>query len=246
MNITKALNSVVPQQLYLKIIETFEEALENKSIAVYWVKPDTSYGRLQVASRDVIDTVSRSISLNDYKPVIEKIKNGEIWKNTDLNLDYPAYAAGIYHENKLTSIIFLWHANADQRSLYYVNLFKILCDLARMSLLRAYNYSLAVYEKQYIPNTRIMNAEYFEECIKNHIALRDKKISSFVMLGIDMNGHTLEEVNAWILNKIRTTDLLGLTSEGELQLLLSQASKDDLQYILPRFEGMDIHVKILS
>ena len=245
LNITKTLNSVVSHQLYLKIIETFEEALENKSIAVYSVKPQTPYGRLQVASRETIDTVSRSILLDDYKPVIDKIKNGEIWRNTDLNLNYPAYAAGVYRENELVTLIFLWHANVDQRSLYYVNLFKVLCDLAQISLLRAYDYNLALYEKQYISNTRIMHAKYFAECVEDHIALSEKKISSFVMLEFDINGHTLEEVNGMLSTKIRTTDFLGLTSDGKLQLILPNASKEDMKYILPRFDGLDIHVKII-
>ena len=245
LNIAKTLNSVVPQHLYLKIVETFEEALENKSIAVYLVKPDTPFGRLQVASRETLDTISRSILLDDYTPVINAIKDGGIWKNTELNLDYPAYAAGVYREDNLILVIFLWHANADQRSLYYVNLFKILCDLAQMSLLRAYDYSLALFEKQYIPNTRIMNAKYFEECIENYVALNAKKVSSFVLLELDVGKHTLLEVDAMVAGKIRTTDILGLTFDGKLQIILPQASHDDLQYILPRFEGVDIQIRIL-
>ena len=246
LNIARTLNSVIPQQLYLKIVETFEEVLENKSIAIYLVKPDSPFGRLQVASRDMLDTASRSIVLDKYNPVIEKLNNGEIWKNTDLNLDYPAYAAGVYNEDKLVLMIFLWHANIDQRSLYYVNLFKVLCDLAKISLLRAYDYSLALYEKQYIPNTRIMNAQYFEECIENHMALSAKKISSFLLIEIEANEHTVEEVDKMLANKIRTTDILGMTSEGKLQIIFPQATEDDLKYILPRFEGIDLSIKVLS
>lgn len=187
----------MPQHLYLKIVETFEEVLENKSIAVYLTKPGTPFGRLQVASRDTLDTAARSILLDDFAPVIDVIKNGGIWKNTELNVNYPAYAAGICRDGELILVIFLWHANSDQRSLYYVNLFKILCDLAQMSLLRAYDYSLAMYEKQYFAGTRIMNARYFEECIENYTALNAKKISSFVMLELEMGDYTLCALGNW-------------------------------------------------
>ena len=246
LNIARTLNSVIPQHLYLKIVETFEEVLENKSISIYLVNPDSPFGRLQVASRDMLDSASRSIDLDKFAPVIDQLSKGEIWKNTELDLDYPAYAAGVYNNGKLVLMIFLWHANIDQRSLYYVNLFKILCDLAKISLLRAYDYSLALYEKQYITNTRIMNAQYFEECIENHLALSSKKISSFIMLEIESNGHSLEEIDSMISNKIRTTDILGITSEGKLQIIFPQATQDDLKYILPRFEGIDISIKVLS
>jgi hypothetical protein len=40
--------------------------------------------------------------------------------------------------------------------------------------------------------------------------------------------------------KIRTTDILGITSRGQLQLILTQATLDDLPFILPRYEGLDI------
>ena len=142
-------------------------------------------------------------------------------------------------------MIFLWHANADQRSLYYANLFKILRDLAQISLLRAYDYVLALHEKQYVPGTHIMNAQYFNECLENYLALGAKKVSSFVLLEIDTNGHTLDEIDKMISNKVRTTDIIGLTYEGKLQIILPQASHDDLKYILPRFDGIDVKIKTL-
>ena len=245
-DITRKLNTVAPQQLYLRTIETFEEILENKSITVYSIKPETAFGRLEVASRDLLDAASRSISVDAYAPVIEKIKDGEIWKNTALDSNYPMYAAGVYRGTELALVIFLWHANIDQRSLYYVNLFKILRDLVQMSLLRAYDYNAALQETQYVENTRIMKAEYFEECIKNFSALAEKKISTYILLEFDVNGHTLKEAGEMICAKIRASDILGLTADGKLQLLLSQATEKDLAFILPRFEGLDIVTTVLK
>ena len=239
-DITRRLNTVAPQQLYLRIIETFEEILENKSIAVYSVKPGMPFGRLEVSSRELLDAAARSISMDAYAPVIEKISGGEIWKNTELDSTYPMYAAGVYREEELVLVIFLWHANVDQRSLYYVNLFKIMRDLVQMSLLHAYDYHAALLDRQYIEHTQIMKAEFFEERIQHFAALAEKKISTYIILEFDLNGHTLEEAAAMISKKIRTTDILGIGSNGKLQLLLSQAEEKDLEYILPRFEELDI------
>lgn len=245
-DITRRLNTVAPQQLYLRIIETFEEILENKSITVYSIKPNTAFGRLEVASRDLLDVASRSISIDSYAPVIEQLKDGGIWKNTTLTGEYPMYAAGVYRGNELVLMIFWWHANIDQRSLYYVNLLKILRDLVQMSLLRAYDYNTALLEKQYIKNTHIMNAEYFEECVKNFAALAEKKVSSYILLEFDLRGHSVEEADAMLLGKIRATDILGMTSDGKLRLILSQATEKDLDFILPRFEGLDITITVLK
>lgn len=242
-DITRKLDTVAPQTLYLRIMETFEEVLENKTITVYSVNSQSTFGRLEVASRDIMQTVSRSISTDTYAPVIEKIAGGEIWRNTDLKPDYPMYAAGVYRGEELVLLIFLWRAEVEQRSLYYVNLFKILRDLVQMSLLRAYDYNQAIYEKQYITGTHIMHAEAFREVLENYIALSEKKVSTFILLEVDMEGRTCAEMDGLFRGKVRANDIIGVTEDGKLQLLMSQATEKDLPYILPRFEGFQVEVK---
>lgn len=242
-DITRKLDTVEPQRLYLRIMETFEEILENKNITVYSVNKQSTFGRLEVASRDIIDTVPRSISTETYKEVIEKISTGEIFRNTDLSGEYPMYAAGVYRGDELVLLIFLWHADIEQRSLYYVNLLKILRDLVQMSLLRAFDYSQAVYEKQYIANTHIMNIDAFNEVLNNYVALLEKKVSSFVMLEINSNGHSYEEIDKMLAGKVRANDVIGMSEDGNIRLLLSGATEKDLPFILPRFEGIGVEVK---
>ncbi len=245
-DITRRLNTVAPQKLYLKIVETFEEVLENQSIAVYSVQKDSPFARLAVASRDLLGVASRSISMDTYASVIEQIREGGIWKNTKLDIHYPMYAAGVCRGEELMLVIFLWHADIQQRTLYYVNLFKILRDLAQMSLLRAYDYGAALAEKQYIKGTHIMNAQYFGECVENYAALSEKKLSSYLILTFDLCGHTLQEADGILSGKIRATDVLGVTEEGTLCLLLSQATEEDLPFILPRFQGLDVIPTVLT
>ena len=242
-DITRKLDTVAPQQLYLRIIETFEEVLENKSITVYSVNSQSTFGRLEVASRDIIQNVSRSISTETYRPVIQKLAQREIWRNTELKTEYPMYAAGVYREDQLILLIFLWRADVDQRSLYYVNLFKILRDLVQISLLRAYDYNQAVFEKQYIENTHIMNEDAFVRVLSNYMALAEKKVSTYVLLEIDPCGRTYEEMDKMLRGKVRVNDVIGVTADGKLQILLSQATENDLQFILPRFKDFQVEVK---
>lgn len=244
--VTRKLNTVVPQQLYLRSVEIFEEFLENKSISIYSIGKNNHFGRLEVASRDLVDVVSRSISTKTYEPVISRIKDGEIWKNTSLDADMPMYAAGVYRQDELVLLIFLWHADLEQRSLYYVNLFKILRDLVQMSLLRAYDYNNAILEKQYIAGTNIMTCEYFEECLENYKALAEKKVSSYILMEFDLCGNTLQEASNLLAGKIRTNDILGITADGKLRLILSQAKEDDLGFILPRFENLPIKPEVIK
>ena len=201
---------------------------------------------MEVASRDIIDSVARSISTDTYAEIIKGLEGGEVWKNTDLKPDFPMYAAGVYNDKKLIMLIFLWHADIGQRSLYYVNLFKILRDLVQMSLIRAFDYNKAIYDKQFISGTNIMNIEAFHERYVDFVALAERKVATFILMEIDYKGCALEEVSNILSSKIRASDILGMSEEGKLKLILSQATKDDLKYILPRFEGLGFEITILN
>ena len=152
------------------------------------------------------------------------------------------YAAGVYRGPDPVLLIFLWNADMDQRSLYYVNLFKILCDLVQMSLLRAFDYNQVIYEQQYIENTRIMKEEVFEDCLKNYMALSERKVSAYILLEIDKQGRSDQEMDRLISSKVRANDIVGACSDGKIRLLLSQATPNDLPYILPRFEEFSVEV----
>ncbi len=243
-DVTKNLDTVEPHKLYLKIMDTFEDTLENKALSVYSVNEQSMFGRLEVSSRDILSEVSRSISLDTYKPVLDKIKKDEIWKNTEFIPNLPMYAAGVWQREKLVLLIFIWHVKPEQNSLYYVNLFKILCDLAEISLLRAYDYNQQLYESQYLPQTRILCKEEFDKIYTNFKSMAERKVFTYEFMEIDIHGHSYAEASKMLAGKIRANDILGARENGKLGLLLSQATKNDLKYILPRLEGLDVEVSV--
>ena len=87
-----------------------------------------------------------------------------------------------------------------------------------------------------------MNAEAFNDCLENFKALEEKKVSNFLLAEIDCKGKPVTELNELISGKVRSNDIVGVTEEGNLRILLSQASRDDLKIILPRFEGIDLTI----
>lgn len=243
-DVTRNLDTVEPHKLYLKIMDTFEQTLENKSLSVYSVNDKSMFGRLEVSSRDILGEVSRSISLDTYAPVLEKIKKDEIWKNTEFVPGLPMYAAGVWRRDKLELLIFVWHVKPEQNSLYYVNLFKILCDLAEISLLRAYDYNQQLYENQYIRGTRILRRDEFDRIYENFRDMAERKVFTYEFLELDIKDYSYEEVDDMLTGKIRANDILGETSDGKLGILLSQATENDLKFILPRFENLEITVNV--
>ncbi|MBR2847612.1 MAG: HD domain-containing protein [Clostridia bacterium] len=243
-DVTRNLDTVELHRLYLKIMETYEETLENKTLSVYSIDDKSVFGRLEVASRDIMGEVSRSISLETYLPVLNKIKKDDIWKNIDFIPNLPMYATGVWRGEKLELLVFIWHVKPEQNSLYYMNLFKILCDLAELSLLRAHDYNKHLFANHYIQGTRILQREEFERIYSNFKEMAERKVFAYEFMEIDTNGHSYTELDKMLVGKIRANDILGEIEDGKFAILLSQATQNDLKYILPRFENLDIKVKI--
>lgn len=245
-DITRKLDTVEIQELYLRVMETFEEVLENKSLTIYSVHNKSRFGRLEVASRDIGDTVPRSVSLETYADMLEVLKTGDVWRNVGLRTGYPMFAAGVYRGEELVLMIFLWQADLDQRSLYYVNLFNILCDLLQMSLLQAFDYNRFTYNEQHIPNTDILNAEAFAARLEDFEALEEKKFATHLLLEIDQGDRSYDEMDDLLLPIVRDNDVLGVSKEGKIRLLLTQASEENLPVILPRFEKLGLKVTVIE
>lgn len=245
-DITRKLDTVEIQELYLRVMETFEEVLENKSLTIYSVHNKSRFGRLEVASRDIGDTVPHSISLETYREMLEVLKTGDVWRNVGLKTGYPMFSAGVYRGEELVLLIFLWQADLDQRSLYYVNLFNILCDLLQMSLLQAFDYNRFTYNEQHIPNTDILNAEAFAARLEDFEALEEKKFATHLLLEIDREDRSYDEMDDLLLPLVRSNDVLGVSREGKIRLLLTQASEENLPVILPRFEKLGLKVTVLE
>lgn len=243
-DITRQLNTVDSRELYLKIIDSFESILENKTLSVYSVSKGSAFARLEVSSRDIMHDVSRSISLDTYAPVMEVLNRGEVWRNNHFVPHMPMFACGIYQDNKPLLLIFVWNAQTHQRSLYYVNLLRILCDLTQMSFIRAHEYSRAMHDQQYVGYTILQNAQTFRSTLHVFRELEERRVFQFLQLAVEDTGRSREELSAVLSQCVRTNDIVGLLEDGSVWLLLSQAGPDDLKFILPRFERQSLAVRV--
>ena len=73
--------------------------------------------------------------------------------NRELRPGLPMYAAGVRQNGTLVVLIGLRTATEEQMTLYYQNLFRILCGLVETALVRAFEYENAVRESWYLPGT---------------------------------------------------------------------------------------------
>lgn len=235
-DITRKLDVIQPQELYIETIRVLEDVLENKTFGLYTLNRENGYGRLETASAQVQGNYPNSIKLSEYSAAMEELENGNVWANREFLENYPMYMAGIRKNGELVMLICIQQASREQMSLYFLNLFKILSGLVETSLLRALEYQKAVEYRQYVKGTHILKTEYFEERLKVQHDMREQKLASYVLLKVEYSEMSLKEADEILRSKVRENDVWGISESKELYLMLVQTDKEALPIILARLK----------
>ena len=235
-DITRKLDVIQPQELYIETIRVLEDVLENKTFGLYTLNRENGYGRLETASAQVQGNYPNSIKLSEYSAAMEELENGNVWANREFLENYPMYMAGIRKNGELVMLICIQQASREQMSLYFLNLFKILSGLVETSLLRALEYQKAVEYRQYVKGTHILKTEYFEERLKVQHDMREQKLASYVLLKVEYSEMSLQKADEILRSKVRENDVWGISESKELYVMLVQTDKEALPNILARLK----------
>lgn len=235
-DITRKLDVIQPQELYIETIRVLEDVLENKTFGLYTLNRENGYGRLETASAQVQGNYLNSIKLSEYSAAMEELENGNVWANREFLENYPMYMAGVRKNGELVMLICIQQVSREQMSLYFLNLFKILSGLVETSLLRALEYQKAVEYRQYVKGTHILKTEYFEERLKVQHDMREQKLASYVLLKVEYSEMSLQKADEILRSKVRENDVWGISESKELYLMLVQMDKEALPIILARLK----------
>ena len=245
-DITRKLDVIQPQKLFMETIRVMEDVLENHTIVLYSLDSWKRFGRMEMSSPEIRRKMPNSIRIEEYQNAIETLEKGEVWRNRELLAGYPAYIAGIKRNEELVMLVFIQDAASNQMTLYYLNLIKILCGLVEISLLRALEYQEAVRDREYLEGTHILKTEYFMERLKLFHSIKEQKIGSYALLQIENPEMTLEETDRILKNKIRENDILGISEDGQLYLILSQVDDAMLPIVIERLEKNGLHCRVID
>ncbi len=237
------LDSSMPSDIFMRGVETMERILGNNSIAIYTLDGYQRFGRL-VASSGAMSgkQLSKSISISEMQEVYEKLLRGETWRNTELKPGVPAFASGILEEGKVRLIICVWEAEAGQMSLYFMNLFTILCSLIRFSFQRALEYQEAVRHERCVEGTDILKYEYFRQELEVHRRMSETGVASHLL--VRFPGSSPEKDNERLRRIVRSTDILGVNAQGECCVLLAQVTGDTFRFVEDRLKTAGIDYEI--
>lgn len=104
-DITRKLDIVQPEELFIETMHIMEEVLENETFAFYSLSQKNGYGRLEAASPKSQGMYSASVRLSEYTLALETLEKGQVWANRDFVKGYPMYMAGIRKEGSLVMLI---------------------------------------------------------------------------------------------------------------------------------------------
>ena len=123
-----------PQEIYRKTVQVMEDVLENHSLTIYRLEQNHTFARLTAASAGLEPAPAHSIEVARRLDVLRGIEQEGLWVNRELRPGLPMYAAGVRQNGTLVVLIGLRTATEEQMTLYYQNLFRILCGLVETAL----------------------------------------------------------------------------------------------------------------
>ena len=212
--VTQELDVFNPRDIYRKCCELLGEILENDSVAIYHVSGG-AFARLVAASPAIAEDAARSLTLG--------------------------YT--IERDGAPAVLIFVRSAAENQMTLYYQNLFRILCGLVESALGRAFDYEAVAQDKRCVDGTCVLKQAAFGQELAAEQALADGKMGSFLLLRVVPGMEPVGELVGAIGSAIRESDAAGLVDGDMLYLLMRQAKACDLPIIRERLSEKQIAVE---
>ena len=244
--ITQELDTLQPEQVFLSTLDVLEDVMQNQSVALYSCNTQSSFARLVVHSR-ALGTLPKSMDLKQYPLLTDMLNRGDVFANTGLEPGYPAFCAPIMQDGAAIAIIALWDVSFEQQTLYRQNLFSVVSGLVQSAMVRALHY-FGSAQDMYIENTHILTDKAFRETLSVYSAMRKKRAAAYLLLSVQsVDGvDSIEEFDRRIGRATRSTDIAGRLKNGQIFVLLPQASLDNMPQIEKRFKASGLTCAVSS
>lgn len=240
--VTQELDILNPRDIYRKCCELLGEILDNDTVTIYHVSGE-SFTRLVAASPAISGDALRSLALDDLKAMMDGEDRSGLWVNRKLVPGLPMFAYVMERDGAPAVFIFVRRAAEGQMTLYYQNLFRILCGLVESALGRAFDYEAVAQDKRCIAGTHVLNQDAFAQELLAAQTLADNKMGSYLLLRVVPGSEPVGELVGAIGSAIRESDAAGLVNGDMLYLLMRQANNGDLPVIQARLAAKQITVE---
>lgn len=240
--------------IMVQAAEILTDVLRTEDVAIYKVS-NRDYCRLLISTTEKSRKFGKSLKYSELKNMNRALQKKEVYLNRTLEENMPIMADGLYEDDELKYIIFVWSISFEKISLHEINLLQVIGYTIQNALEREDLYQEATREKRYLPDTHILNVEEFELLIADEKSARDKEYVDFSVLQV--NGRMFEDgeeiankkecllaMENVLLKNLRETDYLGLGRDGYLYILLSNANKKETQIVVKRLQDQGVECRL--
>lgn len=242
--IVQQLNQMHPKNLLLKAVEVIETFLDTSCVAIYSCADQAPFGRLSVASRGL--DVPYSVPMEAYYDRLKTLSEGEVWVNRELEPDMPQFLYGVRKNGHIEMIIIITQADFSQMTLYYENLFRVVCGMISTALIRALDYQDVLQSNRCIEGSElILSPRFFLEELQFAANSYAQKHAVHLLLRVNCSNRHPEQIEPLVEKCIRNTDVMGIIDD-RLYVLLLQAREGDLPFISTRFESVGLTYELIS
>lgn len=246
--ITKELDTLQPELIFFKTVSIMENIMGVNCVSIYTINNNQlSYARLIAHSTKLSGKLSASLKFDDYPELRNRMFERKLFINKELRPSYPAYAAPIMDGDSFVAMVVVHEVEFQKYTLYYQNLFQIVCGLVQNNVIKAYKYSQKGLESAYLDNTIIYKPKEFEEQLR---VLKDAKenvnVSYVQCKAIDLLNVSKEEFSSKVQRLLRSTDFIGLGSDNQYYIVFMQTDKKNMGLLYNRFKSQEIELEVIE
>ncbi len=239
-SITSELDSLEAGAVLFYAADIIGRILGTEDVAIYQIAND-DYCRLFSATSDQAKSLGKSLKYSEMTDMITAIKNHQVYVNKTMDEDYPLLASAIYRSEKPIEIIMLWGLPFEKMTLYHTNLLTVLGYMIYNSVERADRYLEALSTTRFIPDTRLLTKDAFQELHTTYQDAMEKGFTECTVLQVSSDEtRNYKEWSDILSSKLRFSDYLGIGGNEEVCILLTNSSLQDAQFIIQRFGQIGI------
>lgn len=237
--ITSELDRMRPGEVLFSAAETTARVMDSRDVAIYQVVNDR-FCRLFSSTTPRARALGKTIAYVELTDLNTALKERRVFINKLLDASSPIMASGIFIEDTLSYIIMIWGLSLEKITLYQANLLVILGHLIVISLNRARQYMEKLANENFIEGTNVMNAPAFRDMLELYRTARGRLLVDYSLIILKSNGMSVGALGEKARSLVRATDHIGLDAEGDVCVLLTNATLQEAQTVSARFTAAKV------
>jgi len=226
--IVREVESLEIERVFSGAVNAIERIMKTNQVSIYTLSSDgaSNFMRLKARSLALTDRISNSIKISDFPQIKEVVESKSIYVNKRFEKGIPVMIAPVLDDKKVIAVVSIHDTEFENLTMHYENLFTTVINLITNALKRAYIFEASLKDKRYLSKTRILTAETFEKILTEVKKNKEELNMSYSLLKVLNSGHSYSEVSERIVSCIRENDYIGLSSDGNLYILLSNTNNN--------------------